>query len=150
MRTFTALIKKEITEQLRAGKLTVLFILFALFGIMNPAVAKLTPWLLKTFSDSLASGGIVIGGEVSVSALDSWAQFYKNIPMGLIVFVLLESSIFTKEYNTGTLVLSLTKGLRRFEVVLSKMIKMVLLNLSMKELWEDLLIRKLLILKLKK
>ena len=40
--------------------------------------------------------------------------------MVLIAFVLLESSIFTKEYQTGTLVLSLTKGLKRYKVVVSK------------------------------
>lgn len=40
--------------------------------------------------------------------------------MALIVFVLTESSIFTKEYQSGTLVLALTKGLERYKVVLAK------------------------------
>ena len=39
---------------------------------------------------------------------------------GLIAFVLLQSSIFTREYTSGTLTLSLTKGLARYKVVLSK------------------------------
>ena len=47
-------------------------------------------------------------------------QFYKNAPMALIVFVLMESSIFTKEYQSGTLVLALTKGLERYKVVVAK------------------------------
>ena len=46
--------KKEWLEQLRSGKLIILGILFVLFGIMNPAVAKLTPWLLEAMADSLA------------------------------------------------------------------------------------------------
>ena len=58
--------------------------------------------------------------NVTVSAMDSWVQFFKNMPMALIAFVLLQSSIFTKEYQSGTLVLSLTKGLERFRVVISK------------------------------
>ena len=47
--------------------------------------------------------------------------------MALIVFVLLQSSIFTKEYQSGTLVLALTKGLHRYKVLFSKAAVLVLL-----------------------
>ncbi|MBR4933213.1 MAG: ABC transporter permease subunit, partial [Clostridia bacterium] len=119
MKSLISFVKKEFLEQARSGRMMILFILFVLFGIMNPAVAKLTPWLLEVMSDSLAASGMIIT-EVTVTALDSWVQFFKNIPMALIVFVLIESSIFTKEYSSGTLVLSLTKGLERYKVVLAK------------------------------
>ena len=119
MKSCIAFIKKEITEQLRTSKLMIIGILFVLFGIMNPAVAKLTPWLLELMSDALAESGMTVTG-VTVTAMDSWVQFFKNIPMALIAFVLLQSNIFTKEYNSGTLVLSLTKGLERYKVVISK------------------------------
>ena len=119
MKTFLAFMKKEITEQIRSGKLMILAMLFILFGIMNPAVAKLTPWLLEIMADSMAESGMTIT-MVGISAMDSWVQFFKNIPMALIVFVLLQSSIFTKEYSSGTLILSLTKGLERYKVVIAK------------------------------
>ena len=119
MKTWIALLKKESMEQLRSGKWTFLGILFVLFGIMNPAVAKLTPWLMEMMADSLAESGMLLT-PVTITAMDSWVQFFKNIPMALIAFVLLEGSIFTKEYQSGTLVLSLTKGLPRHQVVLSK------------------------------
>ncbi|MBO7177304.1 MAG: ABC transporter permease subunit [Clostridia bacterium] len=119
MRALLALIQKEIIEQLRSGKGMILGLLFLLFGIMNPAIAKLTPWLLEIMADSLAESGMTVT-EVTVTAMDSWMQFYKNIPMGLIAFALIESNIFTKEYETGTLILSLTKGLDHRQVVLSK------------------------------
>ncbi len=119
MRSLFAFLKKEITEQIRAGRMMILGILFVLFGIMNPAVAKLTPWLLEMMADSLAESGMTVT-DVTVTAMDSWVQFFKNMPMALIAFVLLESSIFTKEYQTGTLLLSLTKGLSRYKVVISK------------------------------
>ena len=126
MRTFIAFTKKELTEQMRTGKLLFLGILFALFGIMNPATAKLTPWLMEQMADTLASSGMIIT-QVTVTALDSWMQFFKNAPMALIAFVLLESSIFTKEFRSGTLILSLTKGLARYKVVLSKAITLILM-----------------------
>ena len=114
-----AFMKKEMLEQVRSGKLVILSILFVLFGIMNPAVAKMTPWLLEVMADSMAEGGMSITvGEVT--AMDSWVQFFKNMPMALIAFVLMEGSIFTKEYQSGTLLLTLTKGLQRYKVVSAK------------------------------
>lgn len=119
MKSLLAFTKKETTEQIRSGRMMILGILFVLLGIMNPAVAKLTPWLLEIMADSLAESGMTVVG-VNVTAMDSWVQFFKNLPIGLIAFVLLQSNIFTKEYSSGTLVLSLTKGLGRYKVVISK------------------------------
>ena len=126
MRSFMAFTRKESIFQTRSGKLILLGFLFVLFGIMNPAVAKLTPWRMEQMADSLADMGMNIT-EVTVTAMDSWVQFFKNIPMALIAFVLLESSIFTKEYRSGTLILSLTKGLARWKVVVSKTVVLTVL-----------------------
>ena len=126
MKSLIAFIKKEITEQIRESKLMVILILFVIIGIMNPAVAKLTPWFYEIFADSLSESGIIIT-PVEISAMDSWVQFFKNIPIGIIVFILIESGIFTKEYSSGTLVLSLTKGLRRHNVVLAKAVVLTLM-----------------------
>lgn len=124
MKSLIAFIKKEIIEQVRLGRLTVLLILFAALGIMNPAVAKLTPWIFEILSDSLGEMGFNMT-LAEVSAMDSWVQFFKNIPIGIIVFVIIYSSIFTKEYSSGTLILSLTKGLKRHNVVISKALVLV-------------------------
>ena len=119
MKSLFAFMKKEFTAQLRSGKIIILAGVFLLLGIMNPGVAKLTPWLLEMMADSMAESGMNIT-ITTPSALDSWTQFYKNIPIGIIVFVVLEGGIFTKEYQSGTLILSLTKGLERFKVVICK------------------------------
>ena len=121
-----AFFQKELTHHLRSGRLTILGILFLLFGIMNPAVAKMTPWLLEIMADTMAESGMTVTG-VTVTAMDSWVQFFKNIPMALIIFAVMESSIFTREYQTGTLVLSLTKGLPRHTVVAAKAAVLMLL-----------------------
>ena len=126
MKSLLAFIKKETMEQLRSGRLIILGILFILLGIMNPAVAKLTPWLLEVLADSLAESGMIVT-SVTVTTMDSWMQFFKNIPMGLIAFILLQSSIFTKEYQSGTLVLALTKGIQRYKVVISKTVVLAVL-----------------------
>lgn len=121
MKTWIAFMKKEWMEQIRNSRLLILGLLFLIFGIMNPAIAKLTPWIVEMMMESMEDAGLAVI-EVKVDALTSWTQFYKNIPMALIAFVLLQSNIFTKEYQSGTLVLALTKGLERYKVVLAKTI----------------------------
>lgn len=114
-----AFLKKEWMELCRTGRLLILLLIFILFGIMNPALAKLTPWLMETLSESLADTGLVTTA-VTVDAMTSWAQFYKNIPVGLIVFILICSSNFTTEYQKGTLIPAVTKGLSRRKIVFAK------------------------------
>lgn len=126
MRALLAFLKKECMEQIRSGRLIILGILFVFVGIMNPAIAKLTPWMMEMMADSMTDMGMTIT-ITEVDALTSWTQFFKNIPIALIAFVLLESSIFTREYQSGTLLLALTKGLNRYKVVLAKTILLVIL-----------------------
>ncbi len=126
MKTFFAFVKKEIMELIRSGRLTILLIVFALFGIMNPAIAKITPWMMETMASSLKDTGLVVT-EVKVDALTSWTQYYKNLTMALIIFALFVSNTFTKEFQSGTLVLVLTKGLSRFKVIFAKTFSMLML-----------------------
>lgn len=125
MRTLTAFIKKEWMEQIRSSRLVILGLLFLVFGIMNPAIAKITPWLMEMMAETMEEAGLAVV-EVKVDAMTSWTQFYKNIPMALIAFVLLQSNIFTKEYQSGTLTLALTKGLERYKVVVAKTIVLIM------------------------
>lgn len=126
MKAFVAFMKKEWMERVRSGRLLILCMVSVLFGIMNPAIAKLTPWLLELMAESLEETGMIVT-TVEVNAMTSWVQFFKNLPIALIIFVILESSVFTKEYQSGTLVLALTKGLHRHKVLLSKAAVLVLL-----------------------
>jgi len=124
MKPFVAFLKKELLESVRSSKFLILGALFLAFGIMNPMIAKLTPWLMETLSKELAESGMTITA-VSVDALTSWTQFFKNIPMALIVFVFMYGNIFTKEYESSTLILILTKGLARYKIVLAKTLVML-------------------------
>ena len=126
MRSFVAFFKKELMESARSGRLLFFLILSFSFGVMNPGIAKLTPWLLEMFSASLAESGMTVT-EVTVDALTSWTQFFKNIPMALITFVLMYGNILTREYESGTLTMILTKGVARYKVILAKLCMMLTL-----------------------
>ena len=111
MKQFTAFMKKELLEQLRTGKILIFTIIFGLFGIMNPAIAKLTPWMMELMNDQLAESGI-IAGSIKVTALTSWTQYFKNMPMALIILLITYGSILTSECQRGTLILLITKGMK--------------------------------------
>lgn len=122
MRQLSAFIKKEWMEQLRTNKLLIIMIVSVMMGIMAPAVAKLIPVLFETMADTLAEQGIA-GIEVGeVTALTSWQQFYKNISMLVIVFVIMYSGSYTTEYQRGTLINIVTKGMSRTKILVSKLL----------------------------
>ena len=111
-----AFLKKELSEALRSYRLLILGIVFFVFGMMGPLTAKLMPELMDAF---LPEGMIL--DLAAPSAMDSWAQFFKNIPqMGLVIVVILFSGMLASEYSRGTLVNMLTKGLPRRAVILAK------------------------------
>ena len=126
MKQLIAFTKKEVLEQLRSGKLIILTFIFLLFGIMSPAIAKLTPWMMDVMAEELAKNGMTIT-EVKVDAMTSWAQFYKNMPIALIVFLVLFAGILCNEYQKGTLINIITKGLNRWKIIISKLLTVAVL-----------------------
>lgn len=125
MKQLLLLLHKEATELLRTGKITLLVIVFAIFGILNPALAKLTPWMLGLLSSSLADQGISIGA-IAVNALTAWTQYYKNLMMEYILILAVFSSLFSQEYQSGTLINILTKGVSRAKVAFAKLLAVLL------------------------
>ncbi|MDR3344415.1 MAG: ABC transporter permease [Oscillospiraceae bacterium] len=118
MRAYLAFTKKEFTENWRTYKLPILLVVFLLFGMMSPLLAKLTPELLKSLSDT---GGVVITLP-EPTAMDAWAQFFKNVgQMGMLAIIIVFSGLMATEFSKGTLVNMLTKGMKRHTVVLSKL-----------------------------
>lgn len=120
MRNYFVFMKKEIVENIRTKRLHIILAAFIFLGILAPFTAKLTPAMFKMMSSDLEKQGIVIK-NIQVSALDSWTQFYKNVPlMATVIIIIMFSGILTNELNKGTLVNILTKGLKRSTVILSK------------------------------
>jgi ABC-2 type transport system permease protein len=117
MKAFLAFCKKEFLENLRSYRLLIMLAVFIFFGIMNPLTAKLLPDLLN---------GSDIGGTILTmpepTAMDSWAQFFKNNgQMGVLVLIIVFCGITANEFSRGTLVNILTKGMKRHTVILSKL-----------------------------
>lgn len=119
MRQWCAFFRKESLEWIRSGRILIFAVLALLFGIMSPALAKLTPWIMEMAADSLADSGLTVA-EVTVDALTSWGQFYKNIPILLVIVLLLCSGSFTMEYQKGTLINMITRGLARWKILTVK------------------------------
>ncbi len=124
MKQIGTLLKKEFTELFRTGKATVLLIVFVIFGVMNPALAKLTPWMLSLMSSSLADAGITIG-NITVDAMTAWTQYFKNLFMEYILVLALFCGTLTNECQSGTLVNLLAKGLPRWKVIATKFLSLL-------------------------
>lgn len=113
---YLAFLKKEIFEYIKTYKLFIMLIVFAVFGITNPLMAKLLPEIFE----SLITDGIMITLP-EPTAYDAWTQFFKNATqIGLIVMAILFSGVLSSELSKGTLLNLLTKGLSRTAVILSK------------------------------
>ena len=116
MRYYTTFFKKEFMESIRVYRLFILVIVFFIFGVMSPVIAKLTPELLS----SLASEFKITVPEPT--AIDSWVQFFTNVTqLGLITLAIIFSGTVSSELSKGTLVILLTKGMPRSAVILSKL-----------------------------
>ncbi|MCM1104170.1 MAG: ABC transporter permease [Clostridium sp.] len=119
MRQWKAFIKKEVRELLRSGRLMLLLLLFCLFGVMSPAIAKLTPWMMEMMLEQIAGNGMSVS-IIGVDALTAWAQFYKNMPVMLIVMIVMFSGTVVSELQKGTLIPIVAKGMRRGRIIGAK------------------------------
>lgn len=116
MRQFTICLKKEWTESIKSYKFLLIVSVFCLFGLLNVFTAKFTPQIISlVVSEELAS---VIPQPI---LSDIWIQFFKNVgQIGILLVLIIYSSTLTYEYEKGTLILPITKGLSRWKILISK------------------------------
>lgn len=116
MKGYLAFTKKEFMEQLRTYRVLILLSVFFIFGLMSPLLAKLLPEILSGMD---LQGMVITIPEAT--AIDAYAQFFKNITqMGIIVILLVFGGIISNELTKGTLINILAKGLGRHKVILAK------------------------------
>ncbi|MDO4542536.1 MAG: ABC transporter permease subunit [Bacillota bacterium] len=126
MKQLLAFTAKEITEMRRSARLWLLLVIFLIFAMLSPALAKMTPWLMSTLGESLSASGLEVK-EITVNALTSWQQYYKNISLALIIFTLVCGGSLTEEYQKGTLVNMVAGGLKRRTVISAKTMVLIAL-----------------------
>ncbi len=116
MRSFTVFYKKELAEQLKTYKLLIIGAVFVFIGITSPLTAVYMPNLLEAFLPESM--------ELTLAAptwVDSYGQFFKNFSQfGLLLMIALYIGTMSREYQSGTLVNLLTKGVPRSAIIGAK------------------------------
>ncbi|MCC7353100.1 MAG: ABC transporter permease [Anaerolineae bacterium] len=108
---FGVLLRKELLELWRTYKMLAMGLVFLLFGLLSPAMAKLTPELLKMVGTSQPGVVIQIPPPTTVDALD---QYLKNLTqLCTLVLILVAMGVVARERERGTAVLTLSKPVGR-------------------------------------
>lgn len=109
MNGFGVLLRKELLEQWRTWRLLVVGIIFAIFGIGSPVLARYTPELIKSLAGDQYTGLIP-----TPTIADAIGQFQKNLGQtGVLAAILLAMGSVAVEKERGTAALLLTKPLSR-------------------------------------
>jgi ABC-2 type transport system permease protein len=112
---FSVLLRKEITEQWRTGRLPVVTVLFFLLGLTSPVLAKYTPELVKL------AAGLTIPVPTPTTK-DAVAQLIKNLSQfGLLTAVLLAMGSVAGEMERGTAAFVLSKPVSRAAFLAAKL-----------------------------
>jgi hypothetical protein len=115
MRGFAVLLKKEITEQWRTGRLPVVGVIFLLFGLASPVLAKYTPDIVKLAASSI---DIHVPTPTIKDAVD---QLIKNLnQIGVLTAILLAMGSVAGEKESGTAAFVLVKPVGRFAFLAAK------------------------------
>jgi ABC-2 type transport system permease protein len=115
---FRVLLRKELLEQVRTWRLVVVVIVFAIFGIGSPALARYTPELVKAFAGNQFTLRVP-----TPTVADAVAQFLKNLGQtGILAAVLLSMGSVATEKERGTAALLLTKPVTRGAFLAAKLV----------------------------
>jgi len=108
---FGVLLRKELLELWRTYKVLAMGLVFLLFGLLSPALAKVTPELLKMLGTSQPGFVIQIPPPTTVDALD---QYLKNLTqLCTLVLILVAMGSVARERERGTVILTLSKPVGR-------------------------------------
>ncbi len=112
------LLRKELLEQWRTRRLLVVAVVFTMFGIGSPFLARYTSELVKALGGSQLQ--IVIPEPTTSDAVD---QFLKNLGQaGILTAILLSMGSVATEKERGTAALVLTKPASRWAYLAAKLI----------------------------
>lgn len=114
MTGFAVLLRKEVTEQWRTRRLPVVAVIFLLFGLSSPVLAKYTPEIVK-----LASSIDINMPTPTIN--DAIAQLVKNLSqVGVLTAILLAMGSVAGEKESGTAAFVLVKPVSRLAFLAAK------------------------------
>ncbi|MHB8571905.1 MAG: ABC transporter permease [Candidatus Dormibacteria bacterium] len=106
--TYVVLLRRELLELWRTGRLPIVAVVFLLFGFSSPLLARYTPDIVRMASSALA---VNVPNPTTRDAVD---QFIKNLTqVGALAAILLTMGSVATEKEAGTAALVLVKPVRR-------------------------------------
>ena len=121
MSGFRVLLGKELREQVRTYRMPVAAIVFLLFGISSPVLARYTKELLDLLGTQATSGIQIV--LPAPTAADAIGQLLKNLgSFGILMAILLAMGAVATEKERGTAALILTKPASRLAFLLAKLV----------------------------
>jgi ABC-2 type transport system permease protein len=121
--SFWVALRKELLEQWRTLRLLIIVVVFVVFGLSSPLLAKLTPEILKLIPEGEAFAAMI----PSPTMADAVAQYLKNLTQfGVILALLMGMGALAQEKDKGTLAMILVKPMPRGAVVLAKFVALAI------------------------
>jgi ABC-2 type transport system permease protein len=115
---FGPLLRKELLEQWRTRRLLVVAVVFTIFGIGSPLLARYTPELVKALAGDQFQ--LIIP---TPTITDAVGQFQKNLGQtGILAAILLAMGSVAAEKERGTAGMLLTKPLSRGAFLAAKLV----------------------------
>jgi ABC-2 type transport system permease protein len=110
-------LRKEILEQARSYRLLIVSLVFLLFGLTSPLLAKLAPEFIKMLPQGEEMARLIPAPTVA----DAVGQYVKNISQfAVLLAVLMGMGAVAQEKDKGTAALMLSKPLPRWAFLLAK------------------------------
>jgi len=117
---FPTLLRKELLEQWRTRRLLVVGVVFLLFGLTSPLLAKYTPEILKAVGTGMPGATIVLPPPTTADAV---GQLMKNVgQLGILIAILLAMGSVAGEKERGTAAFILTMPAGRVAFLLAKLV----------------------------
>jgi len=116
---FLTAVSHELRYQWQSKRLLILVVVFILFGLMSPLVAKFTPEILKSVEGAEQFADMIPEPTIA----DAIGQYIKNITQfGFILAIVMGMGAVAGEKERGTAAIILSKPLPRWAFLMSKFV----------------------------
>jgi ABC-2 type transport system permease protein len=122
------LMKKELKEFLKTGKIYVLLFSLLFFGISSPIIAKFTPEIIESLVKNQEMQSLIIQLPPPTWK-DAFIQFFKNLnQIVFLIIVLLFIGCISEEKNKNTASIFIALGIDRKKWIFSKFLFQIIIT----------------------